>query len=571
MKRIKRRNGKKIRFFLPFFLIFFGFGVIEIRLFHLQVVEHKKYRKIAEKEQVRIVSVSPQRGVIYDETSKPLAINVTSFSLYASPGRISKPEIVAAKLASVLGEDRENILNKLRKDRVFVWVKRKLSLEKKNRIDKLDLEGIGFIEERKRFYPEKEVMSHVLGWVGVDNQGLAGVEYYYDKRLRGRKGKILLKRDALGHSIPFSQIILEEIIPGENLVLTIDSKIQSIVEQEVSSVLNEKKAKSVEAIFINPNTGEIIALCNKPDYDPNSWQSYSYYERRNRAIQFIYEPGSTFKVITSAALLEEGLIRPEEKIYCNPFLRFGDHVITDWKEFNKEMNFVEIVYNSSDTGMIKAAARMDKSLFYKYIIKFGFGRQTGIDLPGEAKGIVKPPGRWYLTDFPCISIGQGIGVTPLQMVVALSAAINGGNLLRPFVVKRILSPEGKVIWENNTQIVGRVISEKTSDVLREILGYVVQKGTGKKASVRGYTIGGKTGTAQIPSPDGKGYVEGKYIASFMGFAPVGDPKIAGIVVVKEPTGVYWGGEVAAPLFGRILSRILPLIGVLPEKELWVKK
>jgi len=569
---MRKKSTRKIRIYLPFILIFAGFGIIEFRLFQLQIIEHEKYRSFVQQEQIRVISISPERGVIYDRNLKPVAVNVNSFSIYASPVRVSNPEAIAGRLASILGkEDKNFVLSSLKKDKIFVWIARKISIEDKEKIEKLKLEGLGFIEEKKRFYPERELMSHVLGWVGIDNQGLAGVEYYYEKELQGKKGKILLKRDALGHFIPFSQTILEKVIPGKKLVLTIDSKIQSIVEQEISLALSVTGAKSAEAIFMDPSTGEILALVNKPDYDPNHWWDYSSYERRNRAIQFIYEPGSTFKVITSAALLEEGLISPEDRIYCNPYLRFGDHTITDWKEFDRWMNFTEIIYNSSDVGIIKAAQRMKKDTFYKYIINFGFGKKTGIDLPGEAKGLVKSPGKWYLTDFPCISIGQGIGVTPLQMVVALSAAINGGNLLRPFVVKSILSSRGQIIQERHPYLIRKVISEKTSRILRDILAYVVREGTGKKSEIKGYPVGGKTGTAQIPSPDGKGYIQGKYIASFMGFAPVGNPKIAGIVVIKEPAGVYWGGEVAAPVFGRILSRILPLLGVLPEKELWVKR
>ena len=322
---------------------------------------------------------------------------------------------------------------------------------------------------------------------------------------------------------------------------------------------------------MDPHTGEILALASKPDYDPNQWQDYGAYERRNRIIQSIYEPGSTFKVITSAVLLEEDLIDPEEKIFCSASIRFGYHTITDWTAFNREMDFTEIVYNSSDVGMIKAAQRMDKHTFHKYITQFGFGTKTGVDLPGEAKGLVKPPKRWYLTDFPCISIGHGIAVTPLQMVVALSAVINGGSLLRPFVVKSIRTGENEIILGKEPYLIRKVISEETSRTLREILGYVVQKGTGKKSGVKGYTVGGKTGTAQIPSPDGRGYVSGKYVASFMGFAPVAAPKIAGIVVVKEPAGAYYGGEIAAPVFGKILSRILPSLDVLPEHTLWVKR
>ncbi len=566
----KKNNNRKIRIYFPFILLFVSFGIIELRLIQLQIVEHEKYAKLAQKEQVRVVNTSPERGIIYDRHLKPLAINVTSYSLYALPKRISDPEKVAGKLSSLIDEEKDLILSLLKKDKSFVWVNRKLPFEVKERIEKLNLEGLDFVEEKKRFYPEKRLASHILGWVGVDNQGLGGVEYYYEKELRGKAGSILLRRDALGYTIPYTQTILKKTIPGKSLVLTIDSKIQSIVEEEISRAINRTGAKSGEAIFMDPQTGEILALVNKPDYNPNIYWDFSSYARKNRAIQHLYEPGSTFKVITSAALLEEGLIDLKDKIYCSASIRFGSHTITDWKEFNRKMSFMEIISNSSDIGTIKAAQRMNKEIFYKYIKSFGFGEKTGIDLPGEARGIVKPPNKWYLTDFPCISIGQGIAVTPLQMVTALCAAINGGYLLQPHVVKSILNQEGKVVQEIKPKVIRKVISSDTSLKLKEALEKVVDNGTGKKAWIRGYTIGGKTGTAQIPSLNGRGYIPGKYIASFMGFAPVGDPKIAGIVVIKEPTGVYWGGEIAAPVFRNILSRILPLLGVLPERERWVK-
>ncbi len=566
-----RRNKREIRVYLPFLLLLVGFGIIEFRLYLLQIVEHHKYSKMAEEEQVRVIDILPQRGIIYDSNLKPLSTNVTSFSIYASPKEIANPENTASRIAPLLDTEEGKLLNVLKKDRVFVWLKRKVNLEIKKKVENLKLPGIGFIKESKRFYPEGELASHLLGWVGIDNQGLAGVEYYYERELRGKKGKVLLQRDALGHTIPFTQTVLKEVIPGKSLILTIDSRVQSIVEQELTKALSRTKALSVEAIFMNPYTGEILALANKPDYNPNNFWDYTSFERRNRVIQSLYEPGSTFKVVTSAALMEEDLVNLEEKIYCNASIRFGDHTITDWKEFNREMNFTEIVYNSSDVGIIKLAQRMDKLTFYRYIVNFGFGQKTGIDLPGEARGIVKPPERWYLTDFPCISIGQGIAVTPLQMVVALSAVINGGKVLRPFVVKKIISLQGEVVKENRPKIVRRVISPDTSEKLRKILAEVVERGTGKKSKILGYMVGGKTGTAQIPSPKGGGYLPGRYIASFMGFAPVGEPKIAGIVVIKQPTGVYWGGEVAAPVFGDILTRVLPLLEILPEKKLLVRK
>lgn len=568
---MKKRKSKKTRVYLPFIVIFVGFAIIGIRLFQLQVIEHEKYVSLAQRARMRVVDISPERGAIYDANMVPLGVNVKSFSLYASPARISNPEVLAEKLAYFsIGENAASILAKLQRDAVFVWVARKISFEDKLHIENLNLEGLGFIEEKKRFYPQAELMSHILGWVGVDNQGLSGLEYYFEDTLQGEKGRISLKRDARGYYIPFTRDALQEVIPGEDLVLTIDSKVQSVVEQELARTLKETNAQSVEAIFINPQTGAIIAMANKPDYESNYWWNYSAFERRNRGVQFMFEPGSSFKVITAAALLEEQLISPEEKIYCDASLRFGRYTITDWKKFNQELSFAEIMYHSSNIGVIKAAQRMQKDVFYRYITEFGFGQITGIDLPGEAKGLLRAVNTWQLTDFPCISMGQGIAVTPLQMVVALSAVVNGGKLMRPFVVKGVCDSEGKLIYENEPHVVRHVISEETSVVLSEILYQVVKQGTAKRTEIRGYKIGGKTGTAQVPSPHGGGYLQGKYIASFMGFAPVGNPEIVGIVVIKEPMGAYYGGEIAVPVFEKILSRILPLLGIMPEEELWVK-
>jgi len=563
-------NKRKIRIGLPFLFVFFAFGLIEYRLFQLQIVQHQYFVKKAKKEQIRVIDILPERGIIYDKNLKPLAMNVSSYSLYAHPGKILEPQVLAESISPILKTDRSFILKRLRKDKVFVWLARKLSLEEKRKIENLRLSEIGFVEEKKRFYPQRELASHILGFVGVDNQGLSGIEYYYDDKLKGEKGRLLLKEDALGHKIPFTEVVLKKMLPGKSLVLTINSTVQSIVEQELALALEKTKAVSVEALFMNPQTGEIIALANKPDYDPNNYSYSPPYAIRNRVVQSLYEPGSTFKVITASALLDKGVMDVESNIYCSEFLHIANHTFSDWKRFEKEMSFAQVIYNSSDIGTIKSALKMKKKIFYHYITLFGFGKQTGIDLPGEAKGIVRPPSKWSGIDLPCISIGQGIAVTPLQMVVALCSAVNGGKLLKPYIVKSILDSEGKIVWQNHPIVVRKVISSSTSEKMREILRGVVREGTGKKSQVKGYSIGGKTGTAQIPSLKKGGYFPNKYIASFMGFAPVGNPKIVGIVLVKEPTGVYWGGEVAAPIFGKILQRILPYLNILPKKEVWVQ-
>ncbi len=563
-------DKKRIRIGLPFLFIFLAFGLIESRLYQLQIVQHQEFSEKAKKEQVRVINILSERGIIYDKNLQPLAINVSSYSLYAHPGRISQPQILADALCPILKADKSSILKKLTKDRVFVWLERKLSLREKREIENLNLPGIGFVEERKRFYPQREIASHILGFVGVDNQGLSGIEYYYNDKLKGEKGRLLLKEDALGHKIPFTEMVLKEMAVGKNIVLTIDSTVQSIVEQELFLALEQTKAVSVEALFMNPQTGEIIALANKPDYDPNSYSHYSSYSVRNRVVQSLYEPGSTFKAVTASALLNKGVMDMESKIYCNEFLQVADRTFSDWKRFEKEMSFAQVIYNSSSIGTIKAALKMGKKTLYQYITLFGFGKRTGIDLPGEARGILRSPSQWSSTDLPCISIGQGIAVTPLQMVVALCGVVNGGKLLKPYIVKSILDSQGKIVLQNHPVVIREAISSFTSERVRKILNGVVREGTGKKSQVEGYSIGGKTGTAQIPSPGKMGYFPNKYIASFMGFAPVGNPEIAGIVLIKEPTGVYWGGEIAAPVFGKILQRILPYLNILPKEEKWVQ-
>jgi len=567
---LSKQKNRKVRIYLPFFILFLAFFIIETRLYNLQIIKHKELTQQVRKNQIKRVDILPERGIIYDRNLEKLAINIPSYSLYACPKKISHPEKLAEQLSSILGIKSSSLLAQLKKKKVFLWLKRKLPLAKKEEIKSLHLEGIGFIEESERFYPQKELASHILGFTGIDNQGLAGVELYYERELRGEKGHFWIREDALGYEIPLTRRVLQNLVPGKDIVLTIDNIIQSIVEQEISLTLRKTKAKSVEAIFMDPRTGEILALANKPDYDPNRYADYSSFSRKNRVVQSIYEPGSTFKPITASVILEEKLVTAGESIYCQGSIKIANHTFHDWKAFNRNLTLAEILENSSSIGMIKLASRMSEKLFSKYIKLFGFGQRTGIDLPGEAKGIVRASSLWSLTDLPAISIGQAIAVTPLQMISAFCALINEGKLLRPYLVKYVCDSEGKIIKENKPTMVRKVISSSTSAQIRKLLEQVVEKGTGKRAKVRGYSIGGKTGTAQIPAPTGKGYLPNKYISSFMGFAPVASPRIAGIVIIKEPTGAYYGGEIAAPLFARIMKRVLPYLDVLPEKEEWVK-
>ena len=561
-----RKRDCRARIYLPFFLLFMALIILEGRLYDLQILNHQKFFRQASKGQTKSIKISPKRGSIYDRNLEKLAVNIPSYSLYARPGKISHSKKVAGKLSPIVRMKVSSLTKKLRQKKVFVWLKRKLSLAQKKRIEALGLKGIGFVEESKRFYPQGELASSLLGFAGVDNQGLAGVELSYNSELQGEAGHFWIREDALGYEIPFAKDTLQALVPGKNLVLTLDNVIQSMVEQELSLTLKKTKAKSVEALFMDPQTGEILALANKPDYDPNHYSDYSPFTRKNRVVQSLYEPGSSFKSFTASALLQEGLTDLNEKIYCGESVRVANHLFHDWKNFDRDLSVTEIFENSSNVGVIELASRMKKEKFYKYIRLFGFGNRTGVDLPGEGKGIVRSPSDWSLTDLPAISIGQGIAVTPVQMVTALSALINGGKLLRPYVVKYVSSSDGKIIKENRPLVIRRVSSESLSQTIKSLLEGVVEEGTGKRAKVTGYSLGGKTGTAQIPASNGRGYLPNKYIASFMGFAPVDSPRIAGIVIIKEPTGAYYGGEVAAPLFRRIMKRVLPYLNILPQKE-----
>ncbi|MEA1964612.1 MAG: penicillin-binding protein 2, partial [Candidatus Aerophobetes bacterium] len=458
---LRERKEKKIRIYLPFLFIFLFLGVIELRLYSIQIINHQKFAEQAHRIQIRRIRISPPRGIIYDRNLEKLAINIPSYSLYANPEKISHPRKVARKLSPLLKISNSELLKKIDKKRNFVWLKRKLPLALKKRIEKLCIEGIDFVEESKRFYPQGKLASPVLGFSGIDNQGLAGIEFSYDNQLRGEKGDLLVMKDALGYQIPLTKEFLKKPAPGKNIVLTIDSIIQSIVEEELSRALEEEKAKSAEALFMNPQNGEIIALANKPDYNPNYYFDYTPFERKNRLTQSIYEPGSTFKAVTAAVLLEEKLVNMKESIYCGT-LTIANHTFYDWKKFNEDLTFSQIIQDSSDVGTIKLAQRMEEELFYRYICLAGFGKKRGIELPGEEEGIVRLPSSWSSIDLPCISIGQGIAVTPLQMVVAFSSLINGGKLLKPYIVKYISTPEDKIIIKNNPHPLRKTISSSTS-------------------------------------------------------------------------------------------------------------
>lgn len=542
--------------------------LIAARLYELQVVRYDHYAGKAERQQQRVVTLDPPRGTIYDAHGRELAVSIQVDSAYAVPPEIEDPAGVARQIAEVVpGMDTPEAIAKLTRqlasDRDFIWVARKLDPPVAAKVQALGLKGIYFLPESKRYYPMRELAAQVLGYVGTDNQGLAGLELVYDKEIAGKPGVRTVLRDARRGTVISPELSFAEPEPGHDLHLTLDATVQHIVEQELAKAVKERGAKRGTAIFLDPETGGVLAMASYPTFDPNHFGSYSKESWRNRAIADVYEPGSTFKVITAAAGLEAGVVKASDMIDC------GMGGITIWKGIRVRdhhpyglLSFAQVISKSSNVGVIRVALHLGDQRLYRTIRAFGFGRLTGIDLPGESGGILHPVERWSPIDKAFVSFGQGVSVTPLQLVTATAAIANGGNLLKPHVVAAVSRGAARVPKYPTPPVVGRALSPATAIELTRLLEEVVTDGTGKTAAVAGYRVAGKTGTAQIPV---RGGYRG-YLPSFVGFAPAGRPSIVGLVAIAEPQGQYYGGQVAAPVFGAIARQVLLYRGIHPERE-----
>lgn len=543
--------------------------LIAARLYHLQVARYDHYTSKAERQQQRVVTLDPPRGTIYDALGRELAVSIQVDSAYAVPPEIEDPAGAARQIASLVpGLDTPEAIAKLTRqlsgDREFIWVARKLDPPVAAKLRDLDLKGLYFLPESKRYYPMRELAAQVLGYVGTDNHGLAGLELIYDKEITGKPGVRTVLRDARRGTVVSPDLSFAEPEPGHDLYLTLDATVQHIVEQELAKAVRERGAKRGSAIFLDPETGGVLAMASYPTFDPNDFGSYPAESWRNRAIADVYEPGSTFKVVTAAAALEAGVVKADDLIDC------GMGGITIWKGIRVRdhhpyglLTFAQVISKSSNVGVIRVALRLGDERLYRTIRGFGFGRPAGIDLPGESGGILHPVERWGPIDKAYISFGQGVSVTPLQLVTAAAAVANGGNLLKPHVVAAVSRGETRVPKYPAPPVVGRAISPATASELTRLLEEVVTDGTGKTAAIEGYRVAGKTGTAQIPV---RGGYHG-YLPSFVGFAPAGRPALVGLVAIAEPQGgQYYGGQVAAPAFGAIARQVLLYRGVHPERE-----
>jgi len=531
---------------------------IGARLYFLHVVHSADYKERAERQQQRTLEVSPRRGNIYDRNGNELAVSIKVDSVFVVPGEIENRKATAKTLASATGLSTRDIMAKLNNDRSFVWIKRRLTDVESETIRKAKLPGIYFQKEDRRFYPQRELASHVLGYVNIDEEGMGGLEYRYNDSVRGDAGRVVIMTDARGRSF---HRVEEPSMPGANLMTTIDENIQYIIEKELKAAEERTHAKGISIVAMDPHSGEILGMGNYPTFNPNEYSRYTPTSWINRSLSQVYEPGSTFKIATAVTALEEKLTTPDEVIDCQmgSIVLYG-HRIHDTHKFGL-LTVKQIIENSSNVGAIKLGLRIGDEKFANYIDRFGFGHPTNIDLPGEERGLTKPAARWSKISIGAISMGQEIGVTPLQVISMVSAVANGGIRYRPFVVKKIQDPRRGVVTETESQGV-RVMSERTARELQDMLDSVVTDGTAHASKLAGYTAAGKTGTAQ-KIVDGH-YGAHKYVASFAGYAPATNPTLALIVVLDEPQGAYYGAEIAAPVFKNIAEQVLRYRSVPPD-------
>ncbi|MEW6334682.1 MAG: penicillin-binding transpeptidase domain-containing protein [Thermodesulfobacteriota bacterium] len=549
----------RIATLLGFFLILFI--ALASRAFQLQVLSGKALKAKAIDQHTRTLQLQPDRGIIFDRNGEKLAATVMADSVCADPSKIAHIGRTAATLASVLQTDKASIQKKLSGTGHFSWIARRIPPEQANRVKELDMDGIFIIKEPKRFYPSGELAGHLIGFVGADAVGLEGLELKYDKILKGPPEKLIWTRDAKGKKL-YPRLKKREAAPGEhhNLILTIDSRIQHLVESHLKAAVKAKGAKGGFAIVMDPRTGEILAMANELGFDPNSFSTGSPAASKNKAITDCFDPGSTFKPFLAAAALEEGVVKETDLINCeNGQYRIADRVIHEARRKRHDLlSFRDVLKYSSNIGSVKVAEKLGKETFYQYIRKFGFGAKTGIDLPGEVSGLLRPVEKWTRVDASTIAFGQGISVTAIQLITAFSAIANEGVLMKPYVVRGLMDGKGKLIETYHPTEVRRVISAQTARRLSAILTDVVsaKDGTGKNARIMNIAVAGKTGTSQKFDFARQVYSRERVKTSFMGFFPAEDPQLAILVILDEPQQDKWGGMAAAPVFRDIGEQLL---------------
>jgi cell division protein FtsI (penicillin-binding protein 3) len=549
-----------------------GFLLVALRLVYLQVFERSKLTARAERQQQQVLTLVPTRGTISDRMGRELAVSIDVDSVYGIPSKIDNPRELAQRLSRILRENPAILERKLAGDKHFVWLSRKVDPTKAEQVKELGSAEIQLRSEPKRFYPNKALAGPLIGFTGIDNEGLEGLERAYDKTLRGVNGWVLAEKDAKGRMVfpggPGFQYKMPK--PGHDIILTIDEVLQHISEKELDAALASSHAKGGVCIVMNPQTGEVLALSvrtngyGRPAFNPNEPQRSKPAEWRNRAVTDAFEPGSIFKVVLASAALEERVVHPLERLDCSAgYIKLADREIKDAHK-NGVLTFSDVIAESSNVGTIKVALRLGKDRFYKYITAFGFGKKTGVDLPGEIPGLLQDSRLWSGVSIGEIAIGQGIGVTPLQMAAAYCAIANGGILMKPYTVSEIVDPDGGAGQKFGPQPVGRVISEETCAKVVGLLKRVVDMGTGQQAKPAGYSAAGKTGTAQKIDHRTGEYSKKDYVSSFVGFAPARSPRIVILVMIDTPESSIYGGTVAAPVFRAVAEQSLAYLQVAPD-------
>jgi cell division protein FtsI (penicillin-binding protein 3) len=541
--------------------------VIGIRLVHLQVLGREFFEQQGARQSERTLNLDPRRGPILDRAGRPLAVSVDAESLYAVPQDVVDAPATTQALARALSLDaagRRDVLVKLQqRSKAFVWIQRKVDPGTTRHVRELQLEGIGFLTEHRRYYPQRELAAHVLGWVNLDNEGMSGVEHALEKDIRGRAAKVVVHTDARRRPVAQTE---RPSTDGAAVTLTIDEGVQHIAERELERSMAETQAQAGTLVVVEPFSGEILAMAGRPAFNPNRYNAYASSRWRNRAVSDAFEPGSIFKIVTAAAGIQENVVAPGELIDCgNGRIEIAGTVINDHAVFDR-LSFTETVTRSSDIGMIRVAQRLGRENLARYVRDFGFGAPSGIELPGESAGLVRPTTRWSALSLPSLSFGQEIGVTALQITMAAAAVANGGYLMKPLVVKRVEDDQGRVIRETKPVVVRRVLEPETVDTLTTILREVVSAGTGQRAAVPGYVVAGKTGTAQKVDATGR-YSMVDHVASFVGWAPAAHPALVVLASLDTPRGPNnQGGDVAAPLFARVAEGALRVLAVPPDDD-----
>ena len=548
-----KSTQKRLYFLAAVFLVWAG--VVCGRLVQLQVFRYGDFVQHAQRQQQRTIDVAPRRGIVYDRAGHELAMSIAVDSIFAVPSEIPDPSTTATLLARVLKTDAGELRARFKAGQTFRWIARKVDRETSDRIRSLNLRGIYFQKESKRFYPKRELAAQVLGYVGMDDEGLSGVERAYDSRLRGHPGQMLISVDARKRW--FGRVEREP-EPGENVVLTVDETIQYIVERELDAAMHETRAAAGTVIVENPHTGEILALANRPTFNPNWSKGVTSEQLKDRAVSDIYEPGSTLKIVTLSAALDQRLTNPDEVIDCQMgSIIVGGMRIRDHKPYGA-LKVSEVLAQSSGVGAIKIGLRLGEERLDHYLRAFGIGSQTGIELPGETRGLAKPVNRWSKVSIGAISMGQEIGVSAMQVASMVSTIANDGVWVAPRIVAATTEPRStpQTIAFHPVQE-RRVVSTLAAAQMKTMLEGVVLFGTGRKAMLEGYTSAGKTGTAQKVDPATGAYSRSKYVASFAGFAPVNNPAVSVVVILDSPMGhLHQGGQVCAPVFQRIGQQVL---------------